>query len=275
MIKLTKVVLIRLGFLAASFGIVASYMSINSRDPVNNQQNNKNIESIVRQEEIESNNSEETEYVPQEITYTEMGEPGGITLIKETKLKDVETLNAKFYLGDYNIKKGLTKDEYYSKIKDLPKRIELEALLDLSKGQRFLGALFMKEPVEQYIKRKDIIDDFLKISKSFEEFEGYAPEDTMNLKRFFNEKGVVRDEYPKGSILSIDTEGNIVNDIINPENEISTNYPSSVKDKNLVLAFDKFLKYRIKQKNITPKRQRSYLDEWYEDYVKKTSKTTK
>ena len=161
------------GLVAITVTGVSLYLTSNI--PERNIQNDRNIESIVIQEEakkpedkIETNNSESA-YIPKEITYVEMGDPKGINLIKKTKAKDVETFNAKFSLGNYNLVQGLSYEEFFSEIEDLPKRIELEALLDLSKIQRVIGRIFMKEPVEQYIKRKDVIDDFLEISKKFEE----------------------------------------------------------------------------------------------------------
>ena len=261
----------------------------NSRDPVNNHQNNKSIETILQEEkkpivleksiedENASNNSEETGYVHNEIKYVEIGEPlKPGEPIKPLILKKLgeETMEARFYFSDEinNIPQGLTKEQYYKELIKIPQKITLKSIFDFNNlgivGRGVAYGLYKK--TGSYLTKKEIINDFKEVSEELNrQFDEYTQEDTLAIENFLNLAGIL-DKYPKGSTISITSEGEVEHMRYISEDKNNISY-ALIGDSS---AFKKFLEYRILQKN-SDIQDGSYLNNQFKIYSEKTSQTSK
>ncbi len=189
--------------------------------------------------------------------YVEMGKP--VTFKRRGK----KTVTSKFYLDSEvkNIETGLDQETFYSRLKPLSKRLEIEAVLDLSNLAQKLG----RHP-GRYLNNQDLIKDFLKISKGFEKNEDYSQADTKNIKDLFSTEDNILKVYPKGSILTITYNNNSISfESYNIKTKQKTK--KVVNNNQQVTSFGKWLNQRIEQKNKNI-HDKGYLSHWFKGYEK-------
>lgn len=161
------------------------------------------------------NRVEEPEEIPEtpvEPTgYIELTPQGGITY--EGGVIKVQTHNIKYLAGPGTdqLPQNLSKEDFYNNTKNLPKRLEVKTLLDISRGEIMIAnglARFkrrkdlIRSPKDTQITRKDIIDDFGKLSEQIIESNSsgdYSHEDADRVKKMLSKKGLLIDNYPPKS----------------------------------------------------------------------------
>ena len=196
-------------------------------------------------------------------------------IVKQNRKCTVGTFRLPSYF--YGLDESLDKKEFYKKVSQLEKEINIETLLDLNLIEKLVSGH------GRYITYEDLENELSLMSKSFEtskykdilslpegfEFNhDYTNDDTENLKELF-EYSLIYDDYPKGSTIRFETKGKIRNRVGNVETMIK------IENLDHLESLRKFILYRSLEKNVLPVKtdkdknkitDGSYINAWYDFY---------